>query len=96
MCISLGHTSRLERNHIEAPFFSRTGAGLKDEVCGRKCKMKLVERIIASLAYGFVVAIVFSLVGCAIPVLMPLMALGFIPLWIGTSAFIFFFGGRFY
>ena len=26
MCISLGHTSRLERNHTEAPLFSHTNA----------------------------------------------------------------------
>jgi len=54
--------------------------------------MELVGRILKSITYGFGAAIVFSLAGCAIPPLMPLVALGFIPLWIGSSVFIFFIG----
>lgn len=56
MCISLGHTSRLERNHTEAPLFSCTsGAENKGRARWRNGRVKkgLIIGSLAVAAYVF-------------------------------------------
>ena len=50
-------------------------------------------KIGASIVGGFVLALITSIAGCVIPPLAPLVALGFIPIWIGWAMFIYFVKG---
>lgn len=47
-------------------------------------------KIGTSIVQGFVLAVITSITGCIIPPLAPLVALGFIPIWIGWAFFIYF------